>query len=209
MVLIALPMNRRIDANHIDTINGVLEFLGPEMADISYILGTHSERRTDDEKRAWAKELFKSPLSTLVRYTKKKFVWSGMLGDKLTEEQEREALVELKRNQENTIKKAISAVPVVLTGGEDIKNRFMVSESAAKDSMTLKGMVPLMSPLVESIRFFFFFFFFFFAYLLAYLYYKNQKKTRRTQPNTLPPRQNQMPKTLRKSTTPLPKPLKY
>ena len=176
MVLIALPMNRRIDAAYMETINGVILFLGPEMADVTYILGTHSEGRTDQEKRAWAKQLYESPLRILVKYTKKKFVWSGMVDDRLSGEEARKGVIEMKRNQENTLKKAVSSTPVVLTLGDEVKeiqHTFKMYESAAKDGLTLELLLPKMTPLAASVRFFSFLFLLpvFLLFLLVFLFF--------------------------------------
>ena len=159
MVLIALPMNRRIDSNHMDTIDDVLQYLGEEMRQITYVLGTHSEGRTPEEKKKWANDLYRDKrLKNLVRFTNKKFVWSGMLDDKLSGARGEQMLKELKRNQENIIKKAVSADPVPLKEGgggdaESIKRRFLVFESAMKDLMVLRDLLPEMVPKAKETTF--------------------------------------------------------
>jgi GTP-binding protein EngB required for normal cell division len=156
MVLIAIPMGRRIDAHHMDTIQGVCGFLGQEMRNVTYILGTHSEGRSDDEKREWIAQLKKTNLSSVVKYVKGKFVWNGMMsGEKSLEGGRREqALQEMKRNQQNTLQKAVSGPNVKLSGDEmaKIRNKFSLYESAAKDSLLLKTLLPEMEVLARNLR---------------------------------------------------------
>lgn len=155
MVLIAIPVGRRIAAHQMDTILAVCGFLGQEMRDIAYILGTHSEGLSDEEKREWITQLKKTNLSSVVKYVKGKFVWGGMMGCETSEGTRRElALQEIKRNQENFLKRALSGPDVQLSGEimSAILNKFLFYESTAKASLVLQTLLPEMEALANNLR---------------------------------------------------------
>ena len=157
MVLVAIPVNHELAFSDIKCILSAIEFLGAKFRPITYILGTHSEGWTIDDKREWATQLKKTKLRELLRFTSK-FVWSGMIPPQISGTERETMLLGLKENQEKVVLKAIQAkpIPILNQGGDNVMqliSRFEAQESAIKDGMILDDILPQIEPLVEQIRF--------------------------------------------------------
>ena len=155
MVLLAVPMDRVIDSKHVETLNSLLCFLGPSMRKITYLLGTHAEGKTDDEKLKWARGLLNSPMSTLVNFVQGKLVFSGMVGQNLASETREKFLNGLKDNQEKFLKKAVSQEPIKLVMQQDdsvhVHQRFEMYEATSRNCILMDAVLPRF--LEENVKF--------------------------------------------------------
>ena len=153
MVLLAVPTNEVIDQNHIDTLFDTMNFLS-HMKNITYILGTRAEGKTKEEKRRWAMELNTHPsLSHVVKFTKGKFVWGGMIDKDVSPETKRKWVQNLRENHGDFLKRAMEGghIPLVDETARENEN-FAYFESAMKYHRNLEQMLRKIPPLLEEYR---------------------------------------------------------
>ena len=164
MVLIAVPMGRVIDGGHISTINTVLEFLGPEMRDITYILGTYADGMDKQKKQKWAESLLNGPLDLLVTFAQRKFVFSGLVPMALKGTNKELVLRSIKASQEGFLKKAVSQQPLELITyrkderSKEIYNRFKRYDSISKDLFLVSEFAKQTETSCKELWFFFYIF---------------------------------------------------
>lgn len=153
MVLITARYGIRFEKSQVDTIMNVLRFLGKDMRKNTSVLCTFAENTTDQEKEEWIRKAKKSNINTLLKYCHNKVFFTGML-QKGTEMQKQVFSRELRADQTKIITSAIRSKPITLSGEEHetISNQFKVYESAAKDSLTLKKLLPSIPDLASEIE---------------------------------------------------------
>lgn len=155
MILVALPMGRRIDDGHTKDILECLNFLGPELREITAILATHAEGKSPESKKDWYKQISEAEhTSRMVQFCRGGLFFTGMNSsdDPIQAAQfERIQTKQISR----IIQRAHFNTPVKLTGKkyQAEASKFMVFETAAKDSLTLLRLLPELRKIcVEAIQ---------------------------------------------------------
>jgi GTP-binding protein EngB required for normal cell division len=153
MVLLCLPMNRRLDATQCQLMMNSVRFLGKPMRQVASILATHSEGTTEEEKQRWVDQLNTiKDLQKLVKYCNGSVYYTGMSSAK--DAVKSQAFKnEIRKMHSGFLLKSIENTPVQLSGDDydKVTSRFMVYESAAKDSLTCQDLLPKMMPLAEKV----------------------------------------------------------
>ena len=153
LVLITVRFGVRLEAAQVDTIMNVLRFLGRGMAANSALLLTHAENATVEQRRNWLRNMMDSQLSDLLKFCSKKVFFTGMAGNGTATELELTAK-KIRDDQLKIIKFAADSKPIGLAGEEydSIGNQFKLYESAAKDSLTLKKLLPDIPELARTVE---------------------------------------------------------
>jgi len=143
LVLITIKYGSRLEMSQIETIMNVLRFLGREMKANTGILFTHAENSSLEQREEWLRELKGTNMSNLLRFCERGAFYTGM--NVYSNEMDKEVFTKkLRYDHFNIIKTAINSIPIKLTSDENDKvvTQFKIYESAAKDSLTLKKLLP-------------------------------------------------------------------
>lgn len=152
MVLITVRYGIRFEKSQVDTIMNVLRFLGKDMRANTSVLCTFAENTTEQDRLEWIRKAKNSNVKPLLQYCRNKVFFTGML-QKGSEMQKQVFTRELRVDQTKIITAAIRAKAISLSGEdhEAISNQFKVYESAAKDSLTLKKLLPIIPRLASDL----------------------------------------------------------
>ena len=152
MVLVTVRYGIRLEKGQVDTIMNVLKFLGKDMRKNTSILCTFAEGTSLEERKEWVMKTKNSNVSHLLKYCRGKVFFTGMQ-QKGTEMEKQVFVNRLRVDQTKIIKKALSSEPVLISGEEHdrVSSQFKVYESAAKDSLTLKKLLPEIPSLAHNV----------------------------------------------------------
>jgi len=143
LVLITIKFGVRLEASQINTIMSVLRFLGKDMKANTALLFTHSENTNNEQRKEWIEKLKDSSMASLIKFCERGTFYTGM---NIHSDEINKLKFEknLRNDHFNIVKTAITAKPIKLSGEENEKivNQFKIYESAAKDSLTLKKLLP-------------------------------------------------------------------
>jgi len=143
LVLITIRYGMRLEAGQVDTIMSVLRFLGRDMRDNSAILCTFAENASEENKKDWLEKLSISNAQNIYKYCNGKTFYTGMciVSDEMAKEK---FVKQSQKYQLQLINAAISQKPIKLSGDDVDKttHQFKIYESAAKDSLTMKKLLP-------------------------------------------------------------------
>eukprot|EP00808_Paulinella_micropora_P027390 g52026.t1 len=144
MVLVCVPVGKRITKGQARDVLECMNFLGPELREITAILATHSEGKTAESKQAWFKEVEEeNHTKRMIQFCQGGLFFTGMnANDNPIQQAAFEKFQQ--KSISRIIQKAYRNKPVKLTGEEFKKeaSRFMAFESAAEDSLTLLRILP-------------------------------------------------------------------
>lgn len=145
LVLVAIPMGQRITEPQATGVLECLNFLGPELRRITGILATRSEGKSMEQKKQWFEEIKVAPhTSRMAEFCRGGLFFTGMSSHNDTQEQLCQFEVFQRKQIERIIRAVNSNKPFKLTGQDFQKhaNKFMVFQSAAKDSLSLRRVLP-------------------------------------------------------------------
>lgn len=153
LVLIAVRFGVRYDKPQIDSIMNVLRFLGRDMRNISALLFTNAENTTDEDRNHWISMMELSEARNILRFCEGRAFFTGMCTEH-SEVGKAKFIQRLRRDHFKVIRAATTATPIELHGDdhEKVSSQFKVYESAAKDSLTLKKLLPELPELANSFQ---------------------------------------------------------
>eukprot|EP00808_Paulinella_micropora_P019359 g9573.t1 len=142
MVLVCVPVGRRITEGQARDVLECMNFLGPELREITAILATLSEGKTPESKQAWFKEVEEeNHTKRMIQFCRGLFFTGMNVNDNPIQQAAFEKFQQ--KSISKIIQKAYKNKPVKLTGEfKKEATKFMVFESAAKDSLTLLRILP-------------------------------------------------------------------
>ena len=143
LVLVAIRFGVRYDKPQIDNIMNVLRFLGREMRANAALLFTYSEKTTKSQREQWLRMMETSEARNILRFCHGRAFFTGMCTEQ-TEIERIKFVRDLRCDHMQIIRAATKADPIALHGEEHdkVSNQFKVYESAAKDSLTMRKLLP-------------------------------------------------------------------
>lgn len=174
LVLITLRYGVRLEQSQIDTIMSVLRFLGKDLKPNCAILFTHTEKKTKEERQLWYDQIAgitrnnkgeitnnkdktgnfifeKTPLTPVVKFCMLEPFYTGMNTENRAIDVEN-YVKDMRVNHTKLLKKACDIIPMKLNGDDGgVTNQFKLYESAAKDSLTIKKLLPLLQELAGKV----------------------------------------------------------
>eukprot|EP00808_Paulinella_micropora_P001676 g19678.t1 len=142
MVLVCVPVGRRITEGQARDVLECMNFLGPELREITAILATHSEGKTAESKQAWCKEVEEeNHTKRIIQFCQGGLFFTGM---NVNDNPIQQAVFEKfqQKSISRIIQKAYRNKPVKLSELNNEATKFMVFKSAAHDSLTLLRILP-------------------------------------------------------------------
>lgn len=154
LVLIAIPLGRRLEKSQVSTIMNTLEFLGPGMKSCASILFTFSEDKSVTERKTHVREFKQhADLKSIYLFCQKKFFFTGTCSSPVPIEKQK-LINQQKKQQSIIIGEAIrnKASPLRGENYDAVSSRFQVFESAAKDSLLLKKVLPNLALIAKDVE---------------------------------------------------------
>jgi len=150
LVLVAIRFGIRYDKPQLDSLMNVLRFLGKDMRTNTALLFTYAEKTTPEDRSRWINMMEKSEARNILRFCHGKVFFTGMCTEK--NEIDRVNFVKNLRNDHlKIIHAATTYTPIALHGDDHdaVCTQFKVYESAAKDSLTMRKLLPELPDLAK------------------------------------------------------------